>query len=228
MRILIFDTETTGLDPAKDAVVELAAVVYDTVLRCVLRQCSTLLDIGDRENEAANVNRIPTAALRSAGESPEVAWERISEMAQDCNCVAAHNADFDQQWVPFANFLLELPWACTCEGIDWPMQTRPGGSLVYLALEHGLGVVDPHRALNDCLLIARLFSRVAELGLDVEQLVRAGCEKRVQVQALVSFDDKDKAKDAGFRWEAATKRWLRTMQLRKAQALPFRWKEVRS
>ena len=41
------------------------------------------------------------------------------------------------------------------------------------------------------MLIARLFQRLAELGHNVESLVREGCEPRIRIEALVPFVDKD-------------------------------------
>ena len=110
------------------------------------------------------------------------------------------------------------PWACTKYDFTWPRQTREGESLVNLALEHGIGVASAHRALTDCQLIAALFDRMDDLQ---GMFARAMRPKGV-FRALVSYDDREQAKSAGFRWDGATKQWTRRMAIEDAQALPFK------
>jgi DNA polymerase-3 subunit epsilon len=148
-------------------------------------------------------------------------------MAAECDCVVGHNCDFDRQFVPdVLRSLPHKPWCCTQLGIEWPRQIKSGGTLISLMLEHGLGVVDPHRALNDCMAIARLFARCSELGFDVAKMVEQGCEPRITIQALVSYANKDKARERGFHWESDRKRWVRSIRAGLANDLPFKWKEV--
>lgn len=218
--VLILDTETTGLDPAKDHCIEVAVVRYSIEHACVLESYATLL-LGD-SNEAEATNHIPAASLR-LGANPILTWKLVGEIGAYCDAVLAHNSDFDRAFVP-ANVLSDIPWIDTKE-LTWPKQSEPGSSLIGLALDHGLAVVDPHRALSDCLLLARLLTRVAEQHNIVELLAR-GLRPRATFQALVSFDDKDKAKEAGFHWEASTKRWLRKMAEEDAGLLPFKTRKV--
>ena len=56
MKLLIIDTETTGLSPADSTVIELGAVLFDVELRSVICQISFLLPT--LTNEAEFVNRI--------------------------------------------------------------------------------------------------------------------------------------------------------------------------
>jgi DNA polymerase-3 subunit epsilon len=53
-----------------------------------------------------------------------------------------------------------------------------------------------HRALNDCLLIAALFDRAD----DLQSLFEFAMRPKAMFVALVSYDDRDLAKKAGFRW----------------------------
>lgn len=223
--VLVIDTETTGLSPATDTCIEVAAVLYSLRFAGIVKVYSTLLAAGV-ENAAESVNHIPSGALE-LGATPSNAWKTVDGWGKQAEAVLAHNADFDRSFVP-AEVLSSIPWIDTCDGITWPRQSKPGASLISLALDHGLGVVDPHRALNDCLLLARLLTRCAELGHDVGALLAQGLRPRAMFQALVSFDDKDKAKEAGFRWDAPTRRWLRKMAVEDAGKLGFRVQEVQA
>ena len=55
-KILILDTETTGLDEKKDEVIEIGCILFDVSFKCVLSQVSFLFPV--HKNEAEDVNRI--------------------------------------------------------------------------------------------------------------------------------------------------------------------------
>ncbi len=222
-RILIIDTETTGLDPKVDAVIEVGAILYSVEHATALTAWSTLLPAGTNAAEA--INRIPAAALSDAPD-PSLCWANIASMAETAGAIVAHNAEFDRGFVP-AILRTIRPWVCSKNDLEWPKQEKPGQSLVSLVLAHDLGIATAHRALADCDMLSRLFTRARELGCDLSAMMARGMRPKAQFQALVSFDEKDKAKEAGFQWEASTKRWLRTMAIEDAAALPFQTKEIR-
>lgn len=221
-RLLILDTETTGLDPSTDRAVEVAVILYSVEHATVLSAFSTLIE-GDG-NAAEAINRIPAAALCSAG-LLALPWLTVQAMAGHADAIVAHNAEFDRGFVP-VELRDALPWVCSKGDIAWPKQTRPEPSLVALALEHDLGVAYAHRAMADCDLIARLFTRSRELGADLPAMLARAMRPKADFVALVSYDDRDKAKAAGFRWEPATKQWRRRMAVEDAAALPFRVRQV--
>lgn len=223
MRVLILDTETTGLDPQKDGVIEVGAILYSVEHATVLESYASLIH-SLHGNAAEAVNRIPADAVRS-GKHPRGVWDRVGEMASYADAILAHNAEFDRAFV--GDWLVsELPWICTRNDIQWPRQTKPAPSLVSLALEHDLGVAYAHRALADCDLIARLLTRSRELGADLGAMLARALRPKATFEALVPFGRKDEAKGAGFQWDAPTKRWMRRMAIEDAAALPFPTKQV--
>jgi DNA polymerase-3 subunit epsilon len=173
-------------------------------------------------NAAEAINRIPSAAV-AAGIDRADSDDRWRIWSASCDAIVAHNAAFDRQWLPDVN----RPWICTADDVTWPRGSE-SRSLVSLCLAHGVGVTHAHRALTDCLLIARLLERCAELGHDVgEMFARALAPKRLY-RSMQAFADNDKARAHGFRFDYGTKRWLRRMTAEQASTLPasFPFEEV--
>lgn len=211
---LIVDVETNGLDPQTCDVIEIGLILYSVRLQTVLSQQSRLFWSG--ENGAYDVNRIPVEALQI--QDPNVSpCDWFLDRVRSANVVVAHNAEFDSQWLPDPG----VPWLCTMTDFKWPRASRESGSLVNLALDHGIGVASAHRALTDCQLIAALFDRMDDLPGMFAHAMRPA---RVW-QAVVPFERKDLAKDAGFKWHPDAKVWLRRMADDDVASLPFQVRE---
>ena len=230
-RILILDTETTGLDPKADAVVEVAVAVFHLPSACVVRQSSVLVlpPTGEPSNAMQRVNRIPVEAIRACGMQSANAWEHVDKIASACSAVLAHNAPFDLGFVPEIEdtyVLRGLPWIDTKEDVAWPMANRAGESLVNLTLAHGLGIATAHRAMADVDMIARLLTRCHETGHDLAKMLADAMRPKGTFLALVSYDDREKAKEAGFRWVPDIKGWTRRMFIEDAAKLPFKVNQI--
>jgi DNA polymerase-3 subunit epsilon len=106
------------------------------------------------------------------------------------------------------------------EDMRWPAdrQLRSRPSVRDLALAYVIPVWAAHRALTDCIYLAEVFARCD----DLEQLLLQGLEPRKLVRAKVSYDDRQLARDAGFRWNDPIKgAWARRMSTREIQELSF-------
>ena len=53
-KILILDTETTGLDENNDEVIEIGCILFDVYFKCVLSQVSFLFPVNNNEAEYIN------------------------------------------------------------------------------------------------------------------------------------------------------------------------------
>ena len=223
-RILLFDVESTSLSPNDGDCIELAAVVFSLEHMCVVKAYSTVLRTG-KPNPIENINHIPGGVLDD-GTAPAQAWASMETWSKSCDYVVGHYCEFDKQWVPQAcSSLLAKQWIDT-GNCTWPRQAKPGENLVALCLNHGVGVVDPHRALNDCLLLAMLLRRVHELGHDVQAILAQDLRPKAVFEAMVSYEDREQAKAAGFHWE--DRKWTRRMAIEDAERLPFPVREVRA
>lgn len=213
-RILIADVETSGVDPAKDHLVEAGLLRWSVEHRSTICAASWL--VAAPSNEAEAINGIP-AALLPEGQSREFVIGAAQRWANGCDAVAAHNGDFDR------SFLGEVgpPWIDTAWDIEWPKPCG-GRRLQDVALAHGLAVLDAHRALTDCLLLAKLLERVAELGHDVGRLLERAMRPKVKVISLAPFEERETVKAHGFRWDPhPVKVWWRNMPAEDVAALPF-------
>jgi DNA polymerase-3 subunit epsilon len=177
-----------------------------------------------KNNEAEMVNRIPSRLVSEL--SPTVnkpVWKKIDMMAGYADAIVAHNAEFDRRFVDKrgAYTWKSKPWICTHEDITWPRQSG-SGNLVSLALDHGVGVTHAHRALQDCLLLARMFEAVDSPDLLLENGLERALTPKFMYQAVVSYDDRHLAKAAGFHWDGESRMWLRRMTEREAERFSFR------
>jgi DNA polymerase III subunit epsilon len=93
---------------------------------------------------------------------------------------------------------------------------------VNLALNHGIGVSSAHRALTDCQLIAALFDRMD----DLEGMINKADRPKAVYRAQVSFEEKDLAKAAGFRWNPDKRMWIRRMATADTLKLQFPVQEI--
>ncbi|HJN35070.1 MAG: 3'-5' exonuclease [Prochlorococcus sp.] len=217
-RLLIIDTETTGLDPDRDHCLEVGCILFHVPSRAVLAQQSFLLPVA--VNAAEAINRIPAEVTRL-----EQPWHEglayLQSLIDAADLLVAHNANFDRQWfgrgpLPQAS----RPWLCTMDDLAWPgdRQLRSRPSVRDLALAYGVPVWAAHRALTDCIYIAEVFSRCD----DLEELLERGLEPRQLMRAQVSYEQRHLAREAGFRWNDPVKgAWARRLSEREAARLSF-------
>ncbi len=218
VRLLIVDTETSGLDPASGKCLEVGAVLFDVPHRAVLSQLSFLLPAS--ANPARHVNGIDPAVTRL--EQPwRQSLQMLAAMVSSADAVLAHNAAFDRQWFGIEPLpALDLPWICSMDDIRWPddRQLKPRPSLQALALAYGVPVWAAHRALTDCIYLVQVLERCEQL----EQLLVEAQEPRQLFCAQLPYAERFRAKQAGFRWnDPVAGAWSRRLSEREARSLPF-------
>lgn len=223
-RALIIDTESTSLDSESGCIIEVGAIVYSLVNRTILSQFSTLLPLITTktiEPQAMEVNRIPISALREVDKIDVRQIHGLLCQWMDMTDIAvAHYVEHDR------GFLRQIGIDCgnfvdTASDFTWPKTTSR--ILTQIAISYGIPVIDPHRALDDCRLIASLFDKQEDLqGMFDYALL----PKEVYVSSL-PFDKNDINKANGFIWDRLVPRcWARKMTADEASALNFRVSKV--
>ena len=156
-KILILDTETTGLDENKDEVIEIGCILFDVSFKCVLSQVSFLFPVNN--NEAEHVNGI-SAEVTNISQPWEDGLNFFLKLVDSSDFIVAHNVEFDKKWI------------CSLEDINWSFQkslkTRP--SVTDLALSFSIPVWNLHRALSDCFYISEAVS-YTHLTLPTKRIV---------------------------------------------------------
>lgn len=210
MRLLGFDTETTGLDTGKDRIIEVGAALWDTDLKKPLITLNYFLyekDFPPIDPGASRVNGITQEMMTEFGAPPSFVFEELERLCRkhDVNYIVAHNGEnFDKPIMiaelnrnPECSFplLRSLPWIDT--RTDIPYEVEPSSRrLNHLAAD--LGFINPfaHRALFDVLTMLRVLS-----NYDINAVIEYQKIPFVTMQALVSYEDRQLAKDNRYSWE---------------------------
>ncbi|MEY3953660.1 MAG: polymerase PolC-type [Pseudomonadota bacterium] len=220
-RVAVVDTETTGLDPARERIIELSMLIVNINL-VTGQPCGDVTCCGGLEDPK---KPIPPEVIQLTGiDDAMVTGQHIDDVSvesalQEVDVVVAHNAGFDrkfmeQRWPAFA----ELAWGCSVQDIPWKQLGHGSVKLEFLAHEMGW-FYDAHRAEIDCRAVLSLLSQpfkrtTAESPLQSQtgwQLLWQSVQQpTLRVQATGSpFESKDVLRQAGYRWDAEERVWYR-------------------
>jgi DNA polymerase-3 subunit epsilon len=218
MKLLIIDTETTGLKPEEHHCLEIGAILFDVPSRQILAQMSCLLPVDSNAAEA--INRIPAAVTRLP-QPWKPGLDYFQELLNAADLLVAHNAAFDQQWFSGQGSLppTPLPWICSMDDIQWPLNSKRGrSSVVSLCVDYGVPVWQAHRALTDCIYLAEVMKREPQL----EQLIEDALLPRHVYVSNLGYDQRQRCKEAGFTWNnLVPKMWAKKMTEHEAAGLGF-------
>jgi len=213
-RIVVLDTETTGLEHAKDKIIELAMLRLSVDSSTGVPQGR--VEVFDQlEDPGFPIPKEVTAltGLRDDDVQGQKLDEAlIAHMLQGVDLVIAHNAGFDR---PFCEARIpafrDIPWACSFADIDWKTLGQSSSKLESLALAQGW-FYDAHRAEMDChallaVLTAPLAQSPAEIGM--ARLLAAARAPSYRLYAThAPFESKDLLKARGYRWNAEQRVWF--------------------
>jgi DNA polymerase-3 subunit epsilon len=207
-RGLYVDTETTGKEPEKCDILELALVPFlfepnGKLLGIREEQCMSFLNDPGKPltDEIRKLTGISDEDL--AGKSLDM--DVINLMLVGVDLVVAHNAGYDrkvlERTVPaFRN----VAWACSQQDVPWrEVFGAPAERLEILA--HFLGGVfyGAHRAMIDCMIGVHILATVEDSdGRTAFEYLYEACQgETVRIWATgAPFETKDMLRDRGYRW----------------------------
>jgi DNA polymerase III subunit epsilon len=202
---IFLDLETTGLDPERDEIIELAMVPFRYSNDGRIFEVHEAFD----ELREPSSGTIPEEITRITGITDEMVQgktinsERVTEIAVEAALIIAHNANFDRK---FAENTFDIfstkAWACSMTQIPWKQELFEGMKLEYLAMKSGF-FYDAHRAATDCYAGIELLSKpLPQSGdLALQTLLDEARKPTCRIWAEnAPFDFKDMLKARGYRW----------------------------
>ena len=218
MLLLGLDFETGGSfeKPLEENfITEVGAVLWDTEIGQPVKMMNKLVYQGKSiSEEAALYTGISNEMVATHGSPLDEVLRELFVMSQEAEYIVAQNG------LMFDNPLLKIElvncgyetmfpkqmWLDTTCDVDYPPNCRQK-NLAYLAAFHLILNCFPHRAVTDVLTMMTILQKY-----DISQVVKNAASPTLLVRAVVSFQDKEKAKKAGFYWEGQEKFWLKNVR----------------
>jgi DNA polymerase-3 subunit epsilon len=221
-RALFVDVETTGVDAARDKVIELAMVLfgYDAEGR--------VTGVEARFDQLEDPGRpIPSEIVELTGiRDEDVRGRKIDEgealdLISRAHLVVAHNARFDRAFLERRlGVFAELPWACSAQDVPWRREGLESRKLEFLVYRFG-SFYDGHRAVNDCVAGVHVLSRLLpKAGVPAMGALLASARRQDVLFRAVGapFETKDLLKGRGYRWRPEQKVWWKEVPEDDAEA----------
>jgi DNA polymerase-3 subunit epsilon len=201
---LMVDVETTGLDPQRDEIIELAMTPFTYGLDGAVFSVEESFQGLRQPSEPISPEITAITGITSEMVAGKVIdFAEVARFAAPASLVIAHNAAFDRRFLErFSDVFSTKPWACSFSQIDWAAEGFEGAKLGYLAQAAGF-FYDRHRAMNDCLAAIELLAmRLPRSGVTGLSLLLDGARTAAwRIWAESSpFDLKDVLKARGYRW----------------------------
>jgi DNA polymerase-3 subunit epsilon len=210
-RVIVLDTETTGLDARNEKVIELAmlSVLVDTATGQPVGPVTLYESFEDPGKPIPPQITEITGIDDSMVQGQRIDDAAVSALVEQADLIVAHNAGFDRpfveaRWPVFAR----KAWNCSFAGIDWKKEGSGSAKLEFLASERGW-FYDAHRAQVDChALLQVLSSPLSDRQTGLSRLLNGAGQTRYKLRATgAPFEAKDKLKSRGYRWDGEGRVW---------------------
>lgn len=202
MLIGLLDFETTGTDPLQDHVTEVGEILY-TMNQHRVVESSSFLVMSDRliPKDVEEKTGVTNSARRMKGYDDKDSLLGVLEWLKQFDILAGHNiTEFDwpllEVWArrmgqepPRKPLLIDTMYDLPGYG--------PGRALQHMCADHGFLNLMPHCAMTDCQSVLAL---ITHPKYKFEDIVERAKSPIVVLEALVSYDDRQQAKDRKFHW----------------------------
>src|ERR1035437_2746561 len=201
MIILGLDFETTGLNIPTVGITEIGMVAWNTELHAPIKLFGTLVDPGPDviwEPGVEEINNLTPKICADYGMADDKACRYVMSWYGSSDVACAHNGNvFDrpllETWAK--KYGLDAQpgkvWIDTKADLDTP--PRNSTRLTYMAADNGFLNPFPHRAMFDVMTMFKILDKY-----NIDEVLEVSKSPTLRVKALVSFDQKDLAKNRGF------------------------------
>lgn len=212
VRVLIVDTETTGLELSQAELIEVGAILVE-VDRDSGQLGKVLGQFAGLEQPSKPIAAESTAIHGITDEM--VKDQRFDESAFQALCdgvdlFVAHNAAFDRPFMQRRFPWLEpTVWACSFRELPWKQEGYSGQKLEYLLSDCGY-FHSAHRAVEDCNALLHVLSKPlkSSKNMPMAVLFESANAAMYQIAALKApFEKKDMLRARGFRWNSEDRVW---------------------
>jgi DNA polymerase III subunit epsilon len=227
---IAIDVETTGLDRARDKIIELGMrkFFFHRTTGEVLSAPQTFSALQDPgEPLSAEVKKV-TGLTDEMLSGKAIDWKAAEQFFREAHVILAHNASFDR---PFLDRALPSSatkiWGCSLKQIDWDAKGYATHKLDVLSIYHGF-FTDSHRALNDASALLYLVSHQEEHSGSPYLLEVLTNAKRPTARVIASkspFDSKDHLRARKYAWDALNKFWHKSIYRDELEA-ELKWLET--
>lgn len=204
-RLMVIDTETTGMDPEKDKIIELGYLMVRFNV-----DDGTIYDIEKRHVGFEDPGMpIPELITRITGITDDDVRgrkfndEEVRADAEKADIVVAHNAGFDRPFLEKRFPCFADRWfACSMKEGPWEAMEIGSTKQEFLAFKVAGMFYDAHRAVVDAEVLLQVMALPGPSGKSIfNDILESSRSNQYRVWANDSpFETKDDLKQAGFRW----------------------------
>jgi DNA polymerase-3 subunit epsilon len=211
-KVMILDTETTGLNYKKDEIIELGYVIIEFDENLSFFNVVKSVDLFNEPRNSISEKITGLTGLRDEDvKGHSIDWNEVASDLEDINLVVAHNSGFDRKFVEkYCDSFKNVPWACSLSQVDWENIAGVNArNQEFLAFKFGGFFYDAHRATDDVQALAYLLSIEYESGKTVfSNLIESFNKKHYLIKAVGAvFAFRDELREKGYSWNANEKVW---------------------
>lgn len=210
-KICVIDCETTGTDPDRDQIIDLAYVILavdaqDDIVGIVAADQA----LNDPQMDIPPRITLLTGITNEAVAGYVIDLDQVEWDFEGVDVFIAHNCAFDLAFIrQLLPSVAHAPWACSLKDYDWLRDASlDGRALGHLLMQIGF-YSHGHRAMVDVVSLIHLLCHQAPGGIKVlSQLLVNAARPTVRIEANgAPYSVRSLLRNRGYRWDPARKVW---------------------